>query len=342
MASERENKNTVRGAVYIPARAFNAPQSWRNYSPEEAARDMGYAAKANLNAVRVWASYEFWRLAPRDHEAAFDDFLAKAAAKGIRVLPSLFENCGVPPTDENLWTTDPTKAFAINSPHKEEIIANPKRWGEPQNFVEWFVGRYGGDPRLIGIEVMNEPMPENSMKFARAMFRRANETRGGVPLTIGAAPIEQNLYFLDLGLDVLEFHDNFPQSEAGARQKIEAALRAARILDKPVWLTEWQRLRPSGPGWDKTGLAETEIVPDLASLAPIVQSYKIGTFFWSLMVKPAHLPSQRPNGTINGLFWEDGAVYSLADARAVSNNPRLELEERRAWPEWGLPKDERG
>ena len=332
----------VRGAVYIPRRAFNAPQTWRNYSAEEAARDMGYAALLKLNAVRVWASYEYWRVAPKDFAAAFDDFLAKASAKGIRVMPSLFENCGVPPTEENLWTTDPTKAYAIRSPHKEEIVDHPERWGGPLEFVEWFMDRWGNDARVLAVEMMNEPMPLESMRFARAMFLRANELRGSAPLTLGAAPIEQNLYFLDLGIDILQFHDNFPRSAEAARQKIEGAIRPGKILNKPVWMTEWQRLRPTASGWSQEPVPENEAMPALATLAPIVQSYEIGNFFWSLMVKPAYLPAQRPHGTINGVFWEDGAVWSLADARAVSGNPKLQLEERPGWPDWAPPRDWRG
>jgi hypothetical protein len=42
-------------------------------------------------------------------------------------------------------------------------------------------------------------------------------------------------------------------------------------------------------------------------------------------------------GTINGLFHEDGAVWSLADARAIANDPALELEERPEVPDWMKP-----
>lgn len=53
------NQPAARGAVYIPARAYNAPQMWRSHDPAETRRDMGYARQVDLNAVRVWASYEF-------------------------------------------------------------------------------------------------------------------------------------------------------------------------------------------------------------------------------------------------------------------------------------------
>jgi len=50
------------------------------------------------------------------------------------------------------------------------------------------------------------------------------------------------------------------------------------------------------------------------------------------MVKRAYLPTQRLNGTINGLFWPDGSVWSLADAHAIAKDPTLQLTEKSALP----------
>ncbi len=323
----------IRGAIYIPAKAYNAPQFWRFYEPSVTARDLGYASVVHVNALRVWVSYEYWRMKPDAFTSAFEDFLTQAAQHGIRVMPSLFENCGVPPTEENMWNIDPANAYAIRSPHKEEIVDRPERWGEPMEFLDWFMKRYANDQRLLAIEVFNEPYPEESMRFVRALLKRASEQRGSVPLTFGGGPLEMNLYFLDCGLDILQIHENFPASTEHLQKKIAAAQRAERILGRPVWLTEWQRIRPSGGGWnDGDVVPEEERGPDLASCAETIYRSGIGSFFWSLMVKIAYLPQQRPRGTFNGLFWEDGAVWSLADARAIAGDPNLSLKERRNIP----------
>lgn len=91
---------------------------------------------------------------------------------------------------------------------------------------------------------------------------------------------------------------------------------------------------PGGSGWGGRGIAAGERTTDYASLAPTVYSYPIGSFFWSLMVKPAYLRAQRLNGTVNGLFWPDGAVTSLKDARAIANDPKLVLRERPIPPDF--------
>jgi hypothetical protein len=37
---------------------------------------------------------------------------------------------------------------------------------------------------------------------------------------------------------------------------------------------------------------------------------------------------------LNGIFHEDGAVWSLEDARAIAGNPAYAGVERKEWPDW--------
>ncbi len=316
-----DRSETICGAVYIPARAYNAPQMWRSYDGRIVCRDMGYARSVRLNALRIWASYEFWCMEPEAFERRLDDFLEAAREYGIGVLVSLFENCGVPPTEENIWTTDPARAFCVSSPHRGKVMHDPNRWGGPREFVHWFMDRYRDDGRLIGIEVMNEPgtREDGAMPFARAMLGTALECCGDVPLSIGSSSLANARFWAGQGSEILQFHVNFPASEQELRQELEAALRLREELGRPVWLTELQRIR-SVSGWQDEKPPPDELGPDLASVIPIVREYALPWFFWSLMVKPAYLPGQRDKGTVNGLFRKDGSVWSLEDARAVSGN----------------------
>ena len=50
------------------------------------------------------------------------------------------------------------------------------------------------------------------------------------------------------------------------------------------------------------------------------------------MIKRAYLPPQRAQGTVNGLFWEDGSVWSLRDARAIANDQLLRIPVRKVLP----------
>ncbi len=327
-AGAGENKNTIRGAVYVPAKAFNAPQMWKNYSPRVTRRDMGYAKKINLNALRVWASYEYWRIDPDHFKKSFDDFLDAAEENGLGIYPSLFENCGVPPTWENMWSTDPNATYCVNSPHKEEIGKHPERWNETAEWIKWFMDNYKDDERLLAIEVMNEPT-KHMVEFAKEMLKVANKNRGTRPITIGTSGPGGAKQYIKIGMDIIQFHNNFPKDRKTSNANIEDAIRIGKELNIPVWMAEWQRLRPTGAGF-RAGLkmTEEEKYSGYSTMVHDVQKYEIGTFFWSLMVKPAYLAGQRANGTINGLFWEDGAVWSLEDARAIAGDPDLQLKER--------------
>ena len=115
-AVRRDDPASICGAIYVPAGAYNAPQLWKNFSLEETRRDFGYAKQIHLNALRMWASYEYWQMEPVKFQSEFDQMLGAAHDSGIRILISLFENDGVPPTPENMWTTDSQKALDIQSP----------------------------------------------------------------------------------------------------------------------------------------------------------------------------------------------------------------------------------
>jgi Cellulase (glycosyl hydrolase family 5) len=329
----KDDPASIRGAIYVPAGAYNAPQLWKNFSLEETKRDFGYAKEVHLNALRMWASYEYWRMEPATFQSEFDQMLGAAHDSGIRILISLFENDGVAPTPENMWTTDPKKAFDIQSPGREIATGDKSQWGEPRRFVEWFMKRYGNDDRILAIEVMNEPNDggngrPGTVPFAQSMFQTAKSLQGTVPLTLGSARVKVAKEFIPLGLDIINFHDNFPESTQALANSIKEAMAVGKRAGLPVWLTEWQRVRTGGSGWGPQGVTAEERVTDYASLAPTVYSYPIGSFFWSLMVKPAYLRAQRLKGTVNGLFWPDGAVTSVKDARAIADDPKLQFRER--------------
>jgi hypothetical protein len=336
----------IRGAIYVPAGAYNAPQTWKNFDAEEVDRDLGYAQKIHVNALRTWASYEYWKQDPAKFQANFDQYLAIAKKHGIRILISLFENDGQQPTAANMWSTDPATAASVQSPGIA-IAGGPEAgWGEPRKFLTWFMQRYGNDERLLAIEVMNEPREGKkgkggSLNFAKGMLKDAVALRGKVPLTMGTARLGQAKTLLPLGIDVIEIHQNFPADTAQIKKEIEAAMAAGKEAGKPVWLTEWQRTRPGGSGFGE-GINLAERGPDYASLAPTVNAYPVGTYFWSLMVKTAYLPGQRKKGTVNGLFWPDGSVVSLKDARAIAGDPKLQLKEKAIPASFGMEAVNKG
>ncbi len=332
----------VRGAIYLPARAFNRYQMWDDYDPDIIERDLGYAASLNLNAIRTWLSYEYWLIEPEDHMESLEHLLDTADKHGIRVLLGLFDSVGLEPTFENLVKNDPKTAVQTFSPStRTEVTKN--LWDDPRQFIAEFMQRYRNDGRLLAIELTNEPgWNKKDIRFFKQIVDTMTFYRGEIPLSVGSTSLENNAQYLEWGMDVLQFHYNFARTPALYNRVLRQASNIEEKLGKPVWLSEWQRIRPG-----KTFFANVSgnaAVPDYSSLAPTIRKSGVGNFFWSLMLKPAFSLYMRRNGVLNGLFHEDGAVWSLDDARsikAMSGDPSFDGTERPEYPAWaeGIKKD---
>jgi hypothetical protein len=326
-ADDTGGSSGVRGAVYFPARTFNHYQAWEQYNPGETIRDMTYARSVGLNALRVLLSYQYWRDAPGDVERKVDHLFETAREQGLSVLPILFESIGQSPTPANLQERDVLRNGAIRSP-AHSVLREESNWEVPRRFVRWFVDRYADHDALLAVEVMNEPGTWTPrVAFTTAMLRAARAVDGSVPLTVGCKTLENNRQYGSAGvpLDVYQFHYNLPPTAAMMRDALAEAARVSESAGVPVWLTEWQRTREEPPG---------VLVPNYSSLASVVRESDVdGDFFWQLMLKPAYGYVQRQRGRLNGVFHEDGRVYSLDDVHAISGTDAYWVE-RTSWPEW--------
>ena len=335
----------VRGAMYLPARAFNTYQLWADYDESVIERDMGYAASLNLNSLRTWLSYEFWQREPGKLEQRIDHFLETARSHDVRPVLGIFEALGKEPTERNLSITNPLRAPPIQTP-SSEVMEDSSKWDGPREFIAWLMDRYADDERLLAIELINEPCWwEEKRDFTVAMWEPLSKRRGSVPLTIGATSLSNCAEYLSRGcdMDVLQFHYNFPPSRAVYRDALSQGVEVAESIEQPVWLTEWQRIHPAGL-MPRSKVTPEDWQPNYSTLAPVVHDAGLGNFFWSLMVKPAYSLYKRNLGILNGLFHEDGAVWSLDDARtikAMSGNREFEAEERKEWPDWASEVKER-
>lgn len=310
----------LKGAVYYPSYALNAPQFWKWYDHQLIDMEMGYAERLGINAFRIWVSYEYWLEDPDHLEAGFKDFLELADAHGIKIMVSLFEGCGDAYDYDSVHTwsrvyTGNSCGWAITSPCAA-IYNNKSRWDEPKAFVTRFLQLFGNDDRLMSIELYNEPWGNNRASLAKYLCEYAVTIQGSVPLIAGTAPADAfNLRdTVKLGMDQLQYHDNFPGITAAFKNNANGKIEQARLANLPVYCTEVQWVGgPSGINY-----------PVYSNLAPtcneLMESGKWAPFYWTLMVHPCYLNSYRNNFQMyNGLVNEDGTVNSLASAKAWAN-----------------------
>jgi len=275
----------------------------------------------------VFLSYDYWLSDRGRLENSLYHLAHSASALKIRILPVLFDCCGAEPTEESLNDRDPKTAAWLRSPGSE-LINDRSNWFAIEDYVNWFMQRWAHEHRMMALEVINEPATTAEFKFARQMFARAARLRKSLPLTFGARRFEDSRLLQDLGLDLLSLHENFHSFESSLRPALDRAAQTQEILSRPVLLTEWQRLRPNG---------DDDWQPAYATMAGIIREYPLGQFFWSLMLRPSH--QGKPNA-LSGVFHESGAVWSLADARAIRGDGDFSSEEKPKRPDWLNPGSE--
>ncbi|MGM9637695.1 MAG: LamG-like jellyroll fold domain-containing protein [Eubacteriales bacterium] len=319
----------LKGAVYYPSYALNAPQFWKWYDHAIIDRDMQYATEIlGINSFRIWVSYEYWLEDPAHFEAGFNDFLELADKWGISIMVSLFEGCGDSYDYDSystwnrsyLTVSNKTAGWAVTSP-SQEIYGNRSRWNEPKAFVEWFMEGYRNDNRLIAIEIYNEPWGDARTALALELCDYAVSLQGSVALTLGTAPSGGHTLPVAAahGMDLLQYHDNFPTSTDAFETNALAKIAVARLANLPVVCTEIQWIGgPSGINY-----------PVYSNLAPTCEKLMEGgnwaPYYWTLMVHPCYLNSYRDNYQMyNGLINEDGTVNNLKNAQAVAGgNPAV-------------------
>ena len=148
---------------------------------------------------------------------------------------------------------------------------------------------------------------------------------------MGCEHIGDNVLYKEY-IDIYQTHENMPTSVS----EFEHVLKRAKLIEvvdkKPLWVTEWQQIREGGWGFKGEKIRKDDLRPHHITIAPLLKQFHTGNFVWNLMLRPAYLKEPRKIGTFNGLFHEDGSVYSLDDARAIANDDNLVLKENHTLP----------
>ncbi|WP_224268808.1 glycoside hydrolase [Haloprofundus salinisoli] len=363
----------VRGAVYVPARAFNAYQFWEEYDPDETERDFRLAKRLNRDVLRLFLSYEYWFDAPQSMERNVDNLVSTAEEEGLRVLPILFESAGEEPTRERCRDRDPHTACAVRSP-SHDVINDENRWSgrnggggdggifseakqalglgrdtahtEDGRDADDRFGRQPGGPREY-VEWFVDRYGDDDALLALEIMNEPGDWDQRLKFArrmLRVADDHRNDLPLTMGCKGLRYNALYDDPELDVFQfhlnlpptarKMEERMRKAREFADGHGKPVWLT------EWQRTREEPpNKFLPHYASLAETIREGPVdGDFFWSLMLKPAYLPDQREKGRINGVFHRDGSVYSATDARALAGDDSRDFEERRQQPSW-LPAD---
>jgi len=242
------------GCIYLPRRAVNSTAMWQeeSFDPETIDEELGWAAAAGYNALRVFLQYVVWEQDPDGFSRRLDRFLDLAARHEMRVMPVLFDDRSMAGTDPRLGRqADPPSGVPdggwVPSPGHRRVndrLALP----DLARYVKSLLARFGDDPRILAWDLYNQPgcsgQQRRSFALATAAFHWARETGPSQPLTATASGAADGLgpeleTHLAGFCDVLSFASHAPPAA------VEARIADLRRHGRPILCADWLD-RPAG------------------------------------------------------------------------------------------------
>jgi hypothetical protein len=184
----------IRGANYTPSYASTSVGAWLNYDAAVVERELAYAQRLQLNSVRVFLSTVAYEHNPEAFRQNVADLVERCHAHKIRPLFVLFDSCfGPEPSLERV-----SSEMWVNNPGYSRL--GKDSWPALENYVRAVVQPLLGDTRVLGWDVMNEPMADFEhvtrverdviWEFVRHFCRFVKLLDPAHPITVGHAVAE--------------------------------------------------------------------------------------------------------------------------------------------------------
>ena len=265
------------GFNYIPANSISYTEMWMPYcfDADFIDKELSLAEKVGFNCVRVVLPFVVWEHDPQAFKERFSKFLEICDKRGIRVMPTLFDDCvfGNDPKLRNPWCgkqPEVLKGWYANgwtpSPG-HDMVRDPKTWPRLEKYVKDMITTYRDDKRVWVWDLYNEPtaggLGDVSLPLVEKVFAWAREVNPSQPLTVAKWNRNEELNAMVLAKsDVITFHDY------GSAQHVEEALDRLQKLGRPIINTEW--LNRGRGSFVKTCL-------------PLFQKKNVGCMHWGLV-----------------------------------------------------------
>jgi beta-1,2-mannobiose phosphorylase / 1,2-beta-oligomannan phosphorylase len=301
-AGENDDFSWIRGANYVPSYARNDVQIWMDYDSEVIDRELGYAARLQLNSVRVFLQYAVYEQDPAKFLANFEDFVSLCQKHNIQKVPVVFDSCfGEFPDLDNYAQKD-----WMANPGQNRL--GPEHWPELEKYVSDVVGGHRDDKRIVMWDVMNEPMctsharteegRETIWRFLDHMLDVARSHEPSQPVTVGVASSESIPRVIDK-IDVLSWH-NYTGDMESLRADIHRVKEWGREQGKPVMISEIARRNTGQHFW---------------KFMPVLADEQIGWYFWELMLGKTQF--SRGDNPIQGVIYPDGTCRDAREIAAI-------------------------
>jgi hypothetical protein len=296
--ADKKDYRDLCGAYYVPSYARNDVQLWMDFDPVVIDRELGYAAKLNLNCVRVFLQQAVYEADPKNFLSQFEQFLVLCDKHHIQMMPVLFDSCFGDFPDLKEYRDKDWMAC----PGQNRL--GPEQWPLMEQYVRDVVGGHKQDRRIVMWDVMNEPtctrfyeQPTEKERIHQFLWHFLDFVKGlqsSQPTTVGLMSSGEIPLVIDK-VDVVGFHNYTPSLREDIRQARAMADRAG----KSVVINEVVH-RPEQPF-------------DLAM--PVLREERIGWVFWELMLGKTQF--SRGDNPIQGILYPDGTSRDAGEIAAI-------------------------
>ncbi|WP_085878363.1 cellulase family glycosylhydrolase [Roseisalinus antarcticus] len=332
------------GLNFLPSTAVNFIEMWHGDTFDAATidRELGWAADAGFNAVRVNLPFLGWVHDRDGLIGRIDRMMDLAAGHGIDTVLCLFDDCGFG-GEEPVWGPQPDPVPGI---HNSRAVASPGRAAvmdhtlRPQleAYVCDIVARFRDDRRILFWDLYNEPgnrmdfdktaysqfdadLEAAALSLMESCFAWARDEAPLQPLTVAAwtTPLpdeDAHPYQTEIDRSALRQSDIVTFHAYWNRDRVAHFIDYLSALDRPVICTEWM------------ARAVDSRIPDQMIL---FHERGVGCFQWGLVkgrtqtwlpwpdeLVRAHGGTPDRSKWFHDLLHEDGSPYDPAEIATIA------------------------
>lgn len=259
----------VMGINYVPSITLHCMELWQEDTYDEVIRsvrkEFALMEDIGLNGVRMFLPFNVWYHERGRFLDRLDAFLGELHARGISMMPVLFNDCVGFGRPKNIEPVLPRGwhpyDIGHHGGHKENPFTGERErkgwiyWDEPEwrpvmeTYLREVIGRFRDDPRIYAWDLWNEPGNSNrhdmSIPYLRRAFEVAREMNPIQPLT--AAPWS---YPADFGVNpeadveciqrvALEESDIVTFHQYEGIDRVRHVVAGLKREGRPMMNTEW-------------------------------------------------------------------------------------------------------
>lgn len=333
------------GCNFVPHTAINQLEMWQpeTFDPFLIDKELGWAEDLGFNTIRVFLHHLLWEQDPQGFLDRIDLFLGIAHKHGIKTMLVLFDAVWDP--FPKLGKQPEPKHNVHNSGWVQcpgyEVLNNPGRYDELQQYVEGIVNRFKNDERVLIWDLYNEPDNMNLTSYndqayvlhkaelSRELLRKTiiwvRAIKPSQPITMGpwqedwseVARLTRIDHYMFSHSDIISFHCYK-----------NAAITEGHIIDlkrynRPMLCTEYMA-RPFGSTFQ--------------DILPVFKKHGVGAYNWGFVAgkSQTHCPwdswqityNEEPELWFHDIFRANGQAYRPEEVHFIKQI----LQEKKAVP----------